>query len=226
MTEEGAELRADARRNRERIIAAAAAVLAERGADAPMEEIARRAGVGVGTLYRRFPDRDALFRGVMHSLLVRLTATGRRAQAEEPDAWGALERFLRETAKLRTASLITVLRPRVVRSLQADGELGVARRAWFGLLDEMVLGAQREGAMRTDLGTGDVTLMIAVFTRRVPGLPEDLAGRSLERHLEVLLDGLRATPRRVLTSEPIHAAELEAEAMRSHHGDHQVTGSS
>ena len=77
-------LRADARRNRDQLVDAAGALFAERGPDVPMEEIARRAGVGVGTLYRRFPDRDALVRAVAYESLQRVVANARSA-AGEPD---------------------------------------------------------------------------------------------------------------------------------------------
>ena len=86
-------LRADARRNREQIIVAARGVFAERGFDVPMDEIARAAKVGVGTLYRRFPDRDALMRAVATDSLTRVLDEARRAAAEEPSAWQALVRF-------------------------------------------------------------------------------------------------------------------------------------
>src|SRR5690606_13382420 len=89
-------LRADARRNRDQIVAAASRLFARGGADAPMEEIARAASVGVGTLYRRFPDREALIVAVAGKSTRDLHAQLEAARAEEPTAWAALERFLRE----------------------------------------------------------------------------------------------------------------------------------
>lgn len=226
MSEGGAELRADARRNRERIIAAAEAIFAERGADAPMEEIARGAGVGVGTLYRRFPDRDALVVAVMRTIVARLAAAGRAALAEEPDAWSAFERFLRETTGLHTTTVLTALRPVAVRALTERGELKESRRELFDILDTLVRGAQSEGAMRTDLGTGDVMLLMSGFNRRLPGLPHDLAERTYSRFTEVMLDGLRATPRRPVEGGPLHIAELDAKADQILRSGYQDTGSS
>src|SRR5512142_3136850 len=75
-------LRADASRNRERILAAARDVFVEEGAGAPLEDIAKRAGVGIATLYRRFPDRESLMRGVVLNVLGRSTDEARLALAE------------------------------------------------------------------------------------------------------------------------------------------------
>src|SRR4051812_21699365 len=100
-------LRADARRNRDQIITTARSVFAERGYDVPMDEIARAAGVGVGTLYRRFPDRDALVRAVATDSLTRIVGEARAAEAEEPTAWQALVRFLTRSAELQVSVQIT-----------------------------------------------------------------------------------------------------------------------
>src|SRR5881227_3330880 len=83
-------LRADARRNRDQILAAARSIFAAQGPEVPMEEIARAAGVGVGTLYRRFPDRDALIRAVAVENFERVLTDARAAAKEEPSAWLAL----------------------------------------------------------------------------------------------------------------------------------------
>ena len=78
---EGGHLRADARRNREQLLLAARDVFVERGPDAPLEDVAQRAGVGIGTLYRRFPDRQALLRAVALDVLARVTAEAHAALA-------------------------------------------------------------------------------------------------------------------------------------------------
>src|SRR5437870_4758030 len=87
-------LRADAMRNRAHVLAAARDVFVEHGADAPLDEIARRAGVGIATLYRRFPDREALLRAVALDVLARTGDEARAAEAEEPDPFGALGRYM------------------------------------------------------------------------------------------------------------------------------------
>jgi AcrR family transcriptional regulator len=93
-------LRLDARRNRQRILAAAREVFADQGIDAPMATVARRAGVGVATLYRRFPTRDDLVR---HAFADQMTACGKAfAQAvADPDPWRGLRRLMEELCRLQ-----------------------------------------------------------------------------------------------------------------------------
>src|SRR4051794_32627452 len=91
---DGRPLRADARRNREQLLEAARDVFVEHGPNAPLDEIARRAGVGIATLYRRFPDRESLMRAVVLDVLARVGHQARLAQAEEPDALAALIRYM------------------------------------------------------------------------------------------------------------------------------------
>src|SRR3954452_6185705 len=87
-------LRADAHRNRQHLLAAARDVFVEQGADAPLDEIARRAGVGIATLYRRFPERAALIRAVVVDVLQAVGDEARRALDEEPDTFQALARYM------------------------------------------------------------------------------------------------------------------------------------
>src|ERR1700682_6534119 len=87
-------LRADARRNRAHVLAAARVVFVELGADAPLDEIARRAGVGIATLYRRFPDRAALLRAVALDVMARTAHEACAAEAEEADPFDGLARYM------------------------------------------------------------------------------------------------------------------------------------
>src|SRR2546428_5166844 len=102
-------LRADARRNREHVLAAAREVFVEQGADAPLDEIARRAGVGIATLYRRFPDREALLRAVALDVLARAGDEARAAEAEEADPFGALGRYMHRALDLRISAVMPAL---------------------------------------------------------------------------------------------------------------------
>src|SRR2546425_11354594 len=99
-----ARMRADARRNRHQLLIAARDVFAERGAGAPLEEIARRAGVGIATLYRRFPERESLMRAVVLDALDRVAQEAEHALAEEPDAFEALARYMHRALELRIAA--------------------------------------------------------------------------------------------------------------------------
>src|SRR5690349_15235935 len=113
-----ARLRADARRNRAQILAAARDVFAEQGAGAPLDEVARRAGVGIATLYRRFPDRQSLIGAVALDILGAIAHEARRALAEEPDAFRALARYMHRAIDLRVAAVM----PTVVGWTAADDE--------------------------------------------------------------------------------------------------------
>ncbi|MCP9966121.1 TetR/AcrR family transcriptional regulator [Actinomadura madurae] len=166
-------MRADARRNRDKILQAARDAIAERGADAPMELIARRAGVGVGTLYRRFPDRGVLLAALAEQYVHELMDGLDRAAAAEPDAWSAVRAFVLHSAEKSRGAIAAAL---------AGTSAPPARRALVQRLDELVRQAQADGAMRSDVGTGDITELLSVFACHPGVIPE--------RFLPLILDGL------------------------------------
>ncbi|WP_208646752.1 TetR/AcrR family transcriptional regulator [Micromonospora noduli] len=195
MENESPRLRADARHNREQIIEAARALIAERGVEVPMEEVARRAGVGAATLYRRFPDREALVRGVALDGFDRVVAIARDAEDEEPDAWQALARFVRRAAaELRLATWLSIWFTSTWEELHAEPEEQRLRQALLKILDRLVRRAQADGDLRPDVDAGDLTLMMALLLRPLPGLRAELTQRSVDRYLTLMLDGLRAGP--------------------------------
>src|SRR5438445_6413969 len=119
-------LRPDARRNRDQVLAAARDVFVDAGVDAPLDEVARRAGVGIATLYRRFPDRDALVRAVALDVLDRTAQEARRALAEEPDPFNGLARYMHRALDLR----ISAVMPALIGRLSFDHEeIRIAREA-------------------------------------------------------------------------------------------------
>jgi AcrR family transcriptional regulator len=185
------QIRADARRNRERLLAAARDVFVEQGVDAPLEDVARRAGVGIATLYRRFPDRNALMRAVALDVLGRVTLEARAALAEEPDAFRALSRYLHRCLDLRIAAVMPVLAGQL--ALAEDRELERARDELAPLYEGMVAAAQRDGLLRADVAPGDIGLMVIRLARPLAGsFPRPLDDSLAHRHLDLLLDGLRA----------------------------------
>src|SRR3954451_21088828 len=137
-------LRADARRNRDQILAAAKIVFAEHGPDVAMEEIARRAGVGIGTLYRRFPDRDALIRAVAQENFGAVLDEARAAAAEEPTAWDALVRLMVRSRDLRLSVRLAVLSPPTWAVIRDDPRTREFRDGLVAVIDELVRGAQAE----------------------------------------------------------------------------------
>ncbi|WP_147944019.1 TetR/AcrR family transcriptional regulator [Microbispora hainanensis] len=182
-------LRADARRNRDLIIAAAQELFLEEGIDVPLEEVARRAGVGVGTLYRRFPDRDALLRAVGEKNLRRLVDLVETSWREEPDAWHALCRFLRGSVALRIGVLAAKLQPHLHQQLRTGPGLNAMRQQVIAGVLRMVEQAQADGALRADIGPVDVALLMTLNVYTPPGMHSEQA---MERVVEIMLNGLRA----------------------------------
>jgi AcrR family transcriptional regulator len=208
MTAEATGLRADARRNRDQIVAAAKQWFAVQGPDVPMEEIARAAGVGVGTLYRRFPDREALIRAVVRESLIISVAEARAALAEEPTAWQALVRVLRQSRELRLIVRITTAAQPAKTVVKDDEESGELRRAMIEVLDSVVHAAQAEGTLRTDIDTGDVAMLFTLLVRPVPLPDEEAAELAQERCTALVLDGLRAHTGTPLPGRPLTAADV------------------
>jgi AcrR family transcriptional regulator len=183
-------MRADARRNRQLLLAAALAAFTEQGADdASLDQIARRAGVGIGTLYRHFPDRQALLEAVYRDQVEELCASAREQAGPLPPA-EALARWLRElmafaaTKRTLTSSIMTG--PDSKRSAVAVSCSAMVREAATGLLTA----AQQSGEIRADVDAADL-LRLAHALAVAGELPSADPGQP-ERLLQVLLDGLRA----------------------------------
>lgn len=197
-------LRADARRNRDQIIAAAKLVFAERGSEPPMEDIARRAGVGIGTLYRRFPDREALILAVARENFATLAADARAAIASEPTSWDALVLVMKRSRELRLIMRLVLQLPSVWQVVHEDPQIVQTRAEIFSLLGELVRGAQEEGVLRRDVGAGDVALLASLLLKQ-----GRLGGdEAMERALVVILDGLRVTPGSPLPGRVLDLTDL------------------
>ncbi|WP_344394811.1 helix-turn-helix domain-containing protein [Streptomyces vastus] len=181
--------RADALRNRERIVTAAREMFVEFGPDVPLDEIARRAGVGNATVYRNFPDRDALVREVVCSVMDRTSEAAERELAETGDAFEALSRFVHAAADER----ITALCPMMSSTFdQHHPDLEAARRRIEGLTERLMERARLAGQLRPDVGVGDVMIAVAQLSRPPAGTGCLSHDRFVHRHLQLFLDGLRA----------------------------------
>lgn len=199
-------LRADARRNRDQILVAAREIFAERGADVPMEEIARRASVGVGTLYRRFVDRETLIRAVFRDTFQVVVDETRAALAEEPTAWAALTRIMRQSAWLHVS--VQAKSPRVTAVVQADEETSRIRDELLDMLDEVVLRAQEEGSLRRDVGVGDLAMLFVSVVHQTKSVTPDVAGLVPGRVLAIMMDGLRAPAPGDLPGRPLTRTDI------------------
>ena len=174
-------MRADARRNRDQIIDAARALFLEVGTHPPMEDVAHRAGVGVGTLYRRFPDRDALVAAVAEDTLTRLAELAATARAGESDAWAALRRFLREAVELRLGALRSVVEDATHDAVRAVPGLAAIRARLADDLAWLVARAQADGALRKDVGLAEIGAIMTLRTTPTS-----------DRVIAIVLDGLKA----------------------------------
>ncbi|WP_329338055.1 TetR/AcrR family transcriptional regulator [Streptomyces sp. NBC_00663] len=197
--------RADALRNRERIVTAALEMFVEFGPDVPLDEIARRAGVGNATVYRNFPDRDALVREVVCSVMDRTSEAAEIALAESGDAFGALERFVHTSADER----ISALCPMVQSTFdQHHPDLEASRERIEELVGRLMDRAKAAGQLRDDVGVGDVMVAVAQLSRPPAGTGCLSADRFVHRHLQLFLDGLRAPARSTLPGTAVTMEDL------------------
>ena len=177
-------LRADARRNRERLLEVADRVFTERGVGASTEEVARAAGVGIGTVFRHFPTKEALLAAVLAERLTRLAAEA-EALSGDPDPGAALDRLVRLVVGHARAK-------NAYADALGDGIAGV-RAEVRGRLQAAVAAllqrAQAVGAVRADLSPADLMALLVGASRAVEHTAD--AG-ARERVLSVVLAGLRA----------------------------------
>jgi AcrR family transcriptional regulator len=207
MTTPEAPLRADARRNRDQILAAAREIFTERGVDVAMEEIARRASVGVGTLYRRFADREALIRAVFHETYQVVEAEMRAALAESPTGWDALMRIMRQSAWLHVS--VQAKSPLVTAVVKADPSTSELRERVLDMLDEVVRRAQGEGSLRRDVGAGDLAVLFMSVVKQPHALTPEAGGLAPLRALAIMMDGLRAPGSDELPGRRLTRADLD-----------------
>jgi AcrR family transcriptional regulator len=180
-------LRADARRNRRAVIAAAKKLFADQGLDAQMPEVARAAKVGVGTVYRHFPTKDELIAALVVDRFERLAEKAREALDME-DPWTGVSEFIRFSAQIQAAdrALCEVMgsRPEVMDA--------AARQAGLPeLCERLVERAQRSGQLRSDLVWEDIPMIACGLGPITQAAVGPATGR-WPRLLEIILDGLRA----------------------------------
>jgi AcrR family transcriptional regulator len=188
-------LRADASRNRERIVAAAREAFVEYGADVTLDQIARRAGVGNATIYRHFADRSELIRQVTLEVMNRIVELAESARDEAPDAFEALQHFVHGAADERIGALCPILSEGYER---IAAELTEKRVRLNEILEDIMDRARRSGLLRPDVTAGDIMIALPQLTRPLPGTGCLNLDRFVDRHLQLFLDGLRAPGHSIL----------------------------
>ena len=201
-------LRADAERNRARILETAAELFAEKGVNASIDDIAAAAGVGIGTVYRRFPDREALIEALFEEKVASIAQRALDAQAIE-DPWEGFVTFMLGSARAQAAD--RGLKDVLLSADHGRERVAAIRDTIRPIAAELLRRAQEAGAVREDLGVFDIPMMhLAVSS--IADQSRDIAPAYYERLLTLLIDGLareRSEP------TPMPAPPLESEQFLS-----------
>jgi AcrR family transcriptional regulator len=180
-------LRRDAERNRQRILAAAAEVFTERGLDATLDEVARAAGVGVGTVYRRFPDKESLVSELFRDRIDALVTVAEEACAAA-DPWQGLVAYLEFVASALAGDL--GLRQLMMFGTYDRDQVCYARDRMRPVITRLVERAQASGDLRQDFMATDVK-MIAFMLASIAEYAASASPEVWRRYLAMLVDGLR-----------------------------------
>ena len=205
------QLRADARRNRERVLAAAADVLSEFGLSAPVEEIARRAGVGVGTVCRNFPTKQAMVDAVLAALYEALLRDALDGLAN-PHAGEAFETFVVVLSAFQARH--RALAEQMAKVMELPGASPDARERLWTAITELVRRAQVAGTVRSDIGPADVAVMLSGVAHAT-ALAGDLQPALRDRYVRIILDGLRPQGASPLPGRPLDYEGLQRLKRRS-----------
>lgn len=181
-------LRADAARNRDKLLAAGAQVFGERGLDAPLEEVARRAGVSIGTLYNHFPTREALLIAIVPERLAPLEAVIAEALAA-PDPWDGFVDFLEGLFTLQARD--RGLNDAVMRQFPRADDVGASCPRGFEDAARIIERAKDSGHLRPDFDAQDLVIMIWAMSQVIRE-STDTAPETWRRCLSFFLHGVRA----------------------------------
>ena len=181
-------MRADAQKSRRLLLDAACALLIEVGPGVSLQAIARRAGVGIATLYRHFPRRAALLTAVAVDVMARTYAEATAAPAEESDAFAALRRYMHRALDLCAPAVMPLLDDETRRAPEVRALLDATAAAQ----SELIAAAQRQGSLRAGVDFADIGLVLARFSRPIGhGFDPRFEAGVAHRHLDVFIDGLR-----------------------------------
>jgi AcrR family transcriptional regulator len=195
-------LRADAERNRQRLLAAAKDLFRTRGLDVTLDDVARHAGVGTGTAYRRFANKDALIDALMADRIAEISQIAKEC-LDEPDPWAGLTGFFERALALQAAD--RGLKEVLFSPGRGRERSNQARNRIAPVVTKLVRRALDAGVVRPDLETTDVAV-INYMLNMVVDLGRDIEPDLYKRYLAIVIDGLR--PRDDL--QPLPVAALKA----------------
>ena len=206
-------MRRDAQRNRELLVAAARHVFAKRGLDVPLEDIAKEAGVSIGTLYNRFPTRGGLVEAALVDKVAGMVADAESASTMA-DPWEGFAWFLARCCEAQATD--RGYNELCVRVLPDTPEIDRLKGRGHELVSVIVARAQRAGLLRGDFRDGDFAFVLWSTTTIIDATAATVPG-AWRRYLAFLLDGLRASAAHPLPAPPLSQDEV-AQAMRTHGG--------
>jgi AcrR family transcriptional regulator len=197
-------LRKDAERNRQRILDAARELFAQEGVGVTLNDVAHHAGVGVGTVYRRFPDKAQLIEELFEQQVSELVGLMEEA-AEDPDPWRGLTGFFRRNLELQARD--RAFREIIVGTPEAAQRLQQIRLRMFPLGAQLVQRAKDAGALRADFQPADIPMTFLMLTA-VLDAAREVEPELWRRYLEIFIQGLRADP---AAPEPLATPALDGE---------------
>ena len=180
-------LRRDAERNRQRILKAASEVFTERGLEVSLDEVARHAGVGVGTVYRRFRTKEDLVEALFVDRIEEVAALAEEA-TEAPDPWSGLACFMEKAAMMLAGDY--GLRQMMMFASYGGDRVCYARQRIAPLVTRLVERAQAAGQLRSDLGPTDIPFILLMLTEAAQ-FARRVSPEIWRRYLTLVLDGLR-----------------------------------
>jgi AcrR family transcriptional regulator len=181
------QLRADARRNRERILASARAAFAESGADAQIDDVARHAGVGVGTVYRHFPTKQALLTELVRQTFRLFTGWAREALEAGGEPFALIEGLLRRIAETAAGDVGVQYALTSSAAQAARSEAQAEQDELIAVIAELIGRARRAGTIRPDIEAIDIAMLICGVVSAMGPRP----GFDWRRHLHLVIDTLR-----------------------------------
>jgi AcrR family transcriptional regulator len=189
-TDDDPPMRADVRRNRRRLLDAATALILETGGEPSRDAVAQRAGVGIATLYRHFPDRHALLRAVVLDVLDRTIGVAEEALVSSATGADALRHYLHATIDTGLGVV------NIVHTMLDTTDWPDRRAAAMDALDRLVGAARQEGALGQDVTAADIALATIRFCRPLAiGLDPEEERAIAHRQVRIYLDGLIREPR-------------------------------
>ena len=211
LTDPDRPLRRDAERNRQRILDAARELFAEQGLGVTLNDIAHHAGVGVGTVYRRFPDKSQLIEELFEQRLEDIVALA-SAALDEPDAWHGLKTFLRRALELQAHD--RGVKDLITASTDGLDRVAMIRARLLPIGLELVSRAREAGQIRTDVAAQDLPVVQLMLSTLIDA-SRDVSPDLWRRYLGIITRGLSAHP----DQEP----ELETAPLAPDQVDHVMS---